>query len=138
MAEDESNLPPADAPAGIGRKWWKWLLAAYCIVLFTATHLPPRTPLLPGAYLDKVAHFSAYALLAFLIACYWQSSAGWLGREHFLWIAIACAIVAVIDELLQIPVGRECSFFDWLADTLGALSGIAAFAAWRRYRHSRT
>lgn len=128
MVPEETNSPSN------GGWRWGWILAVYWIAIFTATHLPPRTPILPGGNLDKVAHLTAYALLAFLIASYWQSSAGWLGREHFLWIVVICSLYGIIDELLQIPVGRIASVFDWIADVLGAFLGVAAFAAWRRFR----
>jgi VanZ family protein len=121
-----------------GRRWrWGWILAVYWIALATATHIPPDRPILPGGNFDKLAHLTAYAILAFLIATYWQSSAGWLGREHFFWIVVACSAYGVIDELMQIPVGRDSNLFDWVADALGALLGVTIFVAWRRYQHRR-
>lgn len=135
MNDDRMTTASSDPENRTARNWWGWILAVYWIVLVTATHMPPQVPLLPGGANDKVAHLGAYAVLAFLIACYWQASAGWLGREHFLWIVVACSAFGVIDELLQIPVGRHAAVSDWVADTVGALLGVLAFAIWRRIRY---
>jgi VanZ family protein len=137
VADDTEVSQPTKNNAIPARSWWGWLLAAYWIALFTATHLPPSVPIVPGTEGDKLAHLIAYAILALLIACYWQASAGWLGREHFLWIVLVCAAFGAIDELLQIPVGRYASALDWIADVLGAVVGVAVFAVWRRFRTRR-
>lgn len=137
MIDSKDILPPKNSEVPSTGSGWGWILAAYWIALFTATHLPPRVPILPGGTNDKLAHLAAYAILAFLIACYWQVSAGWLAREHFLSIVFACSAFGVIDEWLQIPVGRYASVADWVADTLGAILGVAVFAAWNRIRNRR-
>ena len=137
MTDNESPTRAASIDGRPTGSWRGWLLAAYWIALFTATHLPPNVPIVPGATGDKVAHLAAYAILAFLIASYWQASAGWLGREHYFWIVIGCSVFGIVDELLQIPVGRYASIADWIADTLGALLGVIAFACWRYFRHPR-
>ncbi|MEX2169940.1 MAG: VanZ family protein [Pirellulales bacterium] len=131
MIDTKDILPPKNNEGPSTGSWWGWILAAYWIALFTATHLPPRVPILPGGTNDKLAHLAAYAILAFLIACYWQVSTGWLGREHLLWIVVGCSLFGVVDELLQMPVGRYASVADWVADTLGALFGVFAFVVLR-------
>jgi VanZ family protein len=134
LGSDAVDKTKEVAPPPATRSRWGWLLAAYWIALFTATHLPPNVPIVPGTGGDKVAHLVAYAILAFLIACYWQASAGRLGREHYFWIVVVCAAFGVVDELLQIPVGRDASTFDWVTDLLGAILGVGAFATWNRFR----
>jgi VanZ family protein len=42
------------------------------------------------------------------------------------------AILGAIDELTQIPVGRDCSFWDWTADISGAAAGLLLFVGVRR------
>jgi VanZ family protein len=37
----------------------------------------------------------------------------------------------VIDECLQIPVGRTADILDWIADSVGAVSGLLAYAVMR-------
>jgi VanZ family protein len=73
---------------------------------------------------DKVKHFSAYAFLGML--AYRAFRTTFSGRRIFLSIGAMLAIVAIYgatDEFHQSFVpGRECDFFDWLADMAGALS----------------
>lgn len=137
MTDNEDATRAANIDSRPTGSWRGWLLAAYWIALFTATHLPPNVPIVPGAAGDKVAHLAAYAILAFLIGSYWQASGGWLGREHYFWIVIGCSAFGIVDELLQIPVGRYASIADWIADTLGTLLGVIAFAWRRQARHLR-
>ncbi len=117
---------PVGVAAG-GRRWvsaWLPVLVLEALVLFLSSrsHVPlPRT--IP--YLDKAAHFVEYALL------------GWLLRRAFVMTlrhdrgATAAAIVlaAVLgagDELFQSTVaGRDSSPWDWLADSWGAIVGVA-------------
>jgi VanZ family protein len=85
--------------------------------------------------LDKVVHFAAYAALAFSLAL-WPKAETW--RKHpvrtVLLIITIASVYGVIDELHQSYVpGRDSSVYDWIADTLGAGFGAAAFAWW----HSR-
>jgi len=112
----------------------KILLAGYALVLLTATHLPPTTSLLiPEEHnLDKLFHFSAYAVLAAFLAAAWQLASGVLSPRHLRWLWMAVAILGGLDEITQIPVGRDCDFWDWTADILGAATGLLAFAWLRR------
>lgn len=74
--------------------------------------------------MDKLLHFSVWALLAGAIALY-------PGRRVILrprfWTLIVIAVASfygVMDELHQSFVpGRDASIFDWVADTLGAAAG---------------
>ncbi len=85
--------------------------------------------------LDKVAHFTAYAALAFTLAL-WPKAETWQLhrlRTGIIIIAIA-SVYGGIDELHQSFVpGRDASVYDWIADTLGVGFGMAVFAWW----HSR-
>lgn len=112
------------------------LLGGYWLALFIGTHIsrPPEL-LLSLSPSDKLLHFSAYAGLAFLLALNW-----WL-RRPFGWRQLlgAWALLAafgIFDEVTQIPVGRNCDFFDWTADVAGSASGLAIFlvarALWQR------
>jgi VanZ family protein len=108
------------------------VLAGYLLALLIGTHLPPGAPLLPlFEGIDKVCHFSAYMILAGLIATTWQLAAGHLMSAHLRWTWAGVAIVGAIDELTQIPVGRDCSFWDWTADASGALVGLLLFVGLR-------
>ena len=99
----------------------------YWAVLFVATHWPSSIEPLEGQYFDKVAHFLAYGLLAWLAARAFgdhMARGGWRWL-FYLWLAIA--VYGAFDEWLQIPVGRSCEFYDWLADLFGAAVALIAF-----------
>ncbi|HEX3601509.1 MAG TPA: VanZ family protein [Lacipirellulaceae bacterium] len=107
-------------------------LALYWLALFTATHIPPSEMVNVVEANDKVEHFSAYMLLAFGIALTWQLAAGILNSRH-LWIVWIVAIVyGALDEITQIPVHRDCDFWDWTADACGAAAGAFLFVLLRR------
>jgi VanZ family protein len=114
---------------------WRWLttaaLAIYWLALATATHVP-RAPEIPIEQGDKLVHCAAYALLAVLAAACLSAWRGPLRTRHFFGLFAALATYAALDELLQIPVGRQCDFFDWLADVVGVFLGLAIFVLARR------
>src|SRR6266496_1561512 len=100
----------------------------YWLAMFVGTHIPIRTtPTGNPNSLDKVAHSTAFAMLAALLCgvgavcrvTSWRLFAGVLG---------VIALYGMLDEATQALVrGREPDFFDWLADVVGAAAGIAAF-----------
>ena len=51
--------------------------------------------------------------------------------KHYFSIFAITAVYAVIDELLQIPVGRNADVYDALADGAGSLIGLATLFATR-------
>jgi VanZ family protein len=110
-------------------------LIFYCIALFGATHIPLRGEVrrVVGKH-DKAIHLAAYFGLAVLCGLSAPKWAAW---------AIALPAYAVVDELLQIPVGRNASAADWAADVAGIALGLnSAFwmskliAAVARTRHA--
>jgi VanZ family protein len=74
---------------------------------------------------DKVIHFLLFALLAVT---------GRLAGLPTPGLAVGLVAYAGISELLQsmLPIDRDGDLRDALADTLGALSGLAVLAAARR------
>jgi VanZ family protein len=112
----------------------KMLLMGFVLLLLTATHLPPDSLLLPPEEhnIDKLYHFTAYAILAGLLATAWQLSSGILTARHLRWAWCAVAIFGALDEITQIAVNRDCSIGDWSADATGAVCGLLAFVWLRR------
>jgi VanZ family protein len=112
----------------------KFMLACFVLALLVATHLPPSSGLLPvGTHnIDKLFHFTAYAILAGLLARTWQLSSGILTARHLRWAWGAVAIFGAGDELTQIIANRGCSIWDWSADAVGAACGLLAFVWLRR------
>jgi VanZ family protein len=80
---------------------------------------------MPGG--DKWQHTAAFAGLAWLLAarCSFRKPLTW---KRALEIAAVVIAYGAIDELTQIPVGRDAEFRDWLADGLGTLIGLGLFA----------
>ncbi len=113
------------------------LLVCYWVALVAGTHWPRAHEVLHISTSDKALHFSAYLGLALLVGINWTLRApfGWWPRA----VALAAILAfGVVDELTQIPVGRDASVYDWIADALGATAGLAvcvgltvAMRAWR-------
>lgn len=104
------------------------LLAAYWIALATATHVP-TLPAGSLRYGDKNAHYAAYAVLAFLISWAWRTRREFFPVGMMVTFVVASAYGAV-EELTQIPIpGRFAEWHDWLADVMGAITGIILFWA---------
>jgi VanZ family protein len=107
-----------------------------------------RLPVIPGIFgIDKVQHSCAYLGLSFfLIVWTW----GWAERRAhgsrqklflcaWLLAAVLSSAYGATDEFHQYFVpGRDCSIFDWFADTGGSLAGSAiacALAFFYRFRY---
>ncbi len=75
--------------------------------------------------LDKVAHFSMYAVLAGLVTVAVRGR-GAMVRSLIL-VAASIAVFGAVDEWHQkfIP-GRSTEFADWVADSLGGITGVVA------------
>ena len=118
------------------------LLVLYWIAILTATHLP-EVPSVALARQDKMAHYVAYAGLAFLLSWAWTSRGrDFLPRGMLFALAVA-TLYGAVDELTQIPVpGRFGDWYDWLADMIGALTGTVVFAGaakmYRRVCHAHS
>lgn len=124
MTDPDQSLESSPTPARF-RRWIAAALIGYWILIFTLTHVPVHTEGLPR-HSDKLAHILMYSGLGFLLAAwfYLRGSCGW--RLFAIVIAIASGY-GILDELLQIPVGRHADIIDWLADTVGALVGYSYF-----------
>ena len=89
---------------------------------------------------DKVVHFAASALLAFLIARGIDLGRFSL-RSGSVAFAVAVAITALLgalDEVYQHFVPwRQADVWDALADLAGALAGVSAWTLWKRRSRSQ-
>lgn len=111
-------------------------LALYWLAIFVGTHLPAEMS--PRTYLsDKVLHFGAYGGLAFLLS--WAIPT----RNERVMLNILIALTVVVaygcfDEISQrfVP-GRNCCFYDLLADMVGATCGVSVYAVCRRVLKSK-
>jgi len=128
---DASPLPPDRSIL------WRLLLAGYWLTLLVATHLPKQVAGLPTNQADKLIHFAAYAVLAWLLAMAWQASVGRLNARHLKLVWLAVVFFGAIDEVTQPLVGRTASVADWLADAAGAVVGLLVFGLWQRRSDQR-
>jgi VanZ family protein len=108
------------------------------LLLVLATHWPnPFPPEKDPRYPDKLVHFVAYAVLAFLAVP--VISRVMSGDKRRFQVALLLSWVAVaafglLDETTQPLTGRDFEWFDWLADSLGAACGLACGRVWFRDR----
>ncbi|MEM1061323.1 MAG: VanZ family protein [Planctomycetota bacterium] len=103
---------------------WRYLLAAWWLATFGLTHVPlPALPIGPDVFFeaDKLVHITIYGGLAFL-----ADRAGWRTALGTAGLVASLLTMAVVDELTQIPVGRQASVYDWIADAAGVACGLAA------------
>ena len=111
-------------------RWIGIALLGYWCLIFTATHIPIETTNLP-AHSDKLIHIVMYGGLSFLLSG-WLAAKGKRGLRVVAAVLAVTAVYGVVDELLQIPVGRHADVNDWLADCTGSLLGLTAIIALRR------
>lgn len=118
------------------RKLSTAVLACYWLAMFTGTHWPNFSLRAYPQNTDKVLHFSAYAGLSFLIALWLElkrSSAALpkpsgVSLRDGLWILAVIVGYSCFDEVTQPLFGRTCDFYDAVADWIGGIFGLAAFA----------
>jgi VanZ like family len=110
---------------------WQIALGLYWLALFVMTHIPSEMAALPGASTDKLVHVAAFALLAMMLATAWQLSAGPIGLRHLACAWLLLVLYGALDEWTQTFVDRQASLYDLLGDAVGALIGLAMFAALR-------
>jgi len=111
------------------RRFWNWIpplsIALAIVWLSSRSHYPGGVELPPP--LDKVAHATVFAVLAFCFELALRRSRHDLPmyRRH-LWVFLGVALFGATDEWHQSFVaGRDCSVLDWLADAIGAGLGLA-------------
>ncbi len=92
-------------------------------MLFAATHLThvPAAVEAPGS--DKTWHFIGYAGLAILLAAR-TVSVRTLSTKVMVCVLGVVALYGAVDEVSQIPVGRDAEIADWYADVAGAAVGV--------------
>ncbi len=117
------------------------ILVIYWIAILIGTHTPAEY--CPPVYwsMDKFYHLLVYVVLALLalVVVDWKRIRGLgstqrTGRSLAVWVLVLL-IVAGIDEATQSFVpGRTPSVFDWIADGLGVLLGVAIYLCWQHRR----
>ncbi len=113
--------------------WYRRALPAYWIFLFTSTHFPGLrgVPLRPS---DKLLHFAAFALLAFLFWRFVETFHDRLSRWFALEALLILGLYAATDEMTQGWVGRGVDLHDFFADFGGVAAMLAVLETIRRFR----
>jgi len=104
---------------------------------------PAATLAIYHGYIRKLAHFTEYAVLAFLAArAFRLSSKPVLRRFWFVWAFLFVAFVASLDEYNQsFNALRTGSIYDTLIDVSGGLAMILFISAvkfWRKDKSLKT
>jgi VanZ family protein len=76
---------------------------------------------------DKIVHIGIYGLLGLLcyISLIHQQKFETFYNNPLLWTVLICSLYGASDEFHQYFVpGRDCDFFDWVGDTLGAILAV--------------
>jgi VanZ family protein len=112
------------------------LIAAFIWFLSSQSILPKPKGIFG---FDKLQHLLAYAALTGAV-CLWVPREKWKSRGRFFLLLIAAigSAYGIVDEVHQYFVpGRDCNVWDWIADTLGAGIGAAAFAVFAAFMGRR-
>jgi VanZ family protein len=118
-------MPDASLPAAtssVAARWTPPVL--WVVVILVGTSWPRLSLGRDAAGLDKVAHFTAYAILAALSLRATLTPRHW---RTLVAVVLSIAALGAVDEWHQsfIP-GRSMSLLDWLADSSGAVVGTLA------------
>lgn len=103
---------------------------------FFVPNIFPETEAVIHGFVRKCAHFTEYAVLAFLAVRTFSSvSYGLLRKKRFLWALLLVALTASLDEFNQsFEVSRTGSVWDVLLDIFGGSATIITLLLFHR-RH---
>jgi VanZ family protein len=111
----------------------QWIWAAFVFVVHVAPVDTERVSRFDFPFADKWIHGVLFFLLA-AISLLARDSKREI-RRSILLIALGCAVYGACLELVQYSFTdeRSCDLLDWLADFLGALTGVGAAALLEKY-----
>ncbi len=119
------------------RAWLPAILWAGTIFFLSAqSSLPPIAPSVPN--FDKVEHFGTYGLLGILVIdAVRRSSTLTLPKAVLVAILITSAYGASDEFHQRFVPNRSCDVWDWTADTIGGILGVAVYAAYESRRRQK-
>jgi len=110
-----------------------WLpLIAYCVLIYIQSSYPSPQRLPSFEFSDKLLHFGAYAVLGVLFYRAYQTLPFNTNIQLLvLFSMISASLYGVSDEIHQsfVPY-RDGSFWDVIADILGAVCGVFVYHRW--------
>ncbi len=122
-----------------------WIaVIGWCITIFILSSLPGPTinEINVLNVWDKAAHAIAFAAGAVVLAIALRISTAWSWKKIALVAAVAVSLFGATDEWHQLytPKRSGADPADWLADTIGAVAGVAAtslvYARFERKNHT--
>jgi VanZ family protein len=109
------------------RRAWVWPAVLAGGIFLASSRSQLATPDI--LFIDKIAHFSVYGLLATLLC---RLGRGWRAAVLAL---LATSLYGISDEWHQsFTPGRSVEIADWAADTAGAALAVTLYTLWPRYR----
>jgi len=102
-------------------------LFIYWFALLIGTSLPSDVSVEIFELSDKLKHFLAYLILAFLLGLNLHFQGKWeFASKNYIFITLLITVLyGAADEIHQIWIpNRSAEFYDWFADLLGSLLGI--------------
>ena len=110
-----------------------WLpLIGYCLFIYIQSSYPSPKQLPSFEFSDKLLHFGAYAVMGVL---FYRAYGTLPIRHNIQWLVllsmISAALYGISDEIHQsfVPY-RDGSFWDVIADVLGAICGVYVYNRW--------
>jgi VanZ family protein len=100
--------------------------AAYWLLMLVLTHLPEIPKEYDSGLGDKSEHLIGYMLLSVGLGLCLSVCRGPLGWRQLAMIIGIVGIYGAFDECTQPLFGRNCDWYDWLADLRGCLMGVLA------------
>ena len=100
--------------------------AAYWLSMLVLTHLPEIPKEYDSGLGDKSEHLIGYMLLSVGLGLCLSVCRGPLGWRQLAMIIGIVGIYGAFDESTQPLFGRNCDWYDWLADLRGCLMGVLA------------
>lgn len=107
-----------------------FLFLIYTVLIFLISNIKTFSSVTEFTYEDKIKHFIEYFGYSIVVSHLFKD----IFKKKYLLITIVfCLVYAVTDEIHQGFVGyfdtgvfsgiRDCSFYDWIADSLGVFAG---------------
>lgn len=117
-------------------KYWKSILMTLVILFLSFAKLPSLESVPSISHMDKIAHFSMYLFLTFILMIdYHQANNAHTKKSTYLLICFVLPLfLGMITELFQALFffPRAAEWLDWLSNTAGVFAGWWAFTIFKR------
>lgn len=127
VKRDYSRIRPRVETQPFPLSRWSYAIALAVVIVVASGRSSVAAPDIVD--FDKAAHFAVFGLLGTLVA-----RAGFK-PSRMGWAVLIVSLFGLADELHQgTTPGRSMEVYDWLADTLGAMTAVALYRYLGWYR----